>query len=166
MVEQNLPNKIWLENPTGKIPKGTVCDCCGRYNSRNSVGHALVIQKNKVLMVLRAHDPMSGFWGLPGGYIDWDETLEECALRELQEKTGYIGKNPVLFGIYSGSKRDQDGRQNVGIVYLVDQFSADTATTPEEILDVTWFDLDKLPEKIAFDHRQIIEDYKRKINKK
>lgn len=152
-------NKLWLKHPKGLIQPGTLCPNCGRYNSRNSVAHALVIQDNKVLLVLRAQDPMSNYWAIPAGYVDWDETVEQASLRELKEETGYSGSNPRLFKIYSDPERDPDGRQNIAIVYLIDVIKEGASETPEEVLDVSWFSLEELPEKIAFDHRKIISDY-------
>lgn len=149
----------WLKHPTGLIPKGTVCPCCARYNSRDVVGHALVIKANQVLMVLRANQPMSGYWAIPGGYIDWDESMTDCVQRELKEETGLIATDFSLFGVYADPKRDQDGRQNVGVVYVVTQTAGKEIKSSEEVTEIDWFGFDALPEKIAFDHRQIIEDY-------
>lgn len=151
----------WKKYPTGKIGKGTICPTCARYNSRDIVCTALVIRDGKVLMVKRAGYPMIGYWGLIGGYLGWDELPEECVVRELKEETGLTGENPRLFGVYGDTNRDKNGRQNVGILYLVDVSGKEEPL--DEVSEVGWFDLDDLPEKIAFDHRMMIEDYKKRI---
>lgn len=149
----------WVKHPTGKIGKSEWCECCGRYNSRNVVLHALVMRKKQVLMVRRGLNPMKGYWALVGGYLDWDETVEQCVLRELEEEVSVRGKIVSLLGIYDDPKRDKDGRQNVGITYVVEVEGE--PRVGEEVTAVKWFAFDKLPEEIAFDHRRMIEDYMR-----
>lgn len=153
----------WVKYPTGKIYKGEWCDHCGRYNSRVVVAHALVVKDRKILMVKRGHEPKVGWWALPAGYLDWNESVEEGAVRELKEETGIEGKILKLLGIYSDPKRDEDGRQNVGVTYVVEGMGE--LRQGEETEAVKWFDLDKLPDKIAFDHRQMIEDYKQQYGR-
>jgi len=150
-------NSEWLNNPQGKIAKGALCPACGRYNSRDVVGHALVIRDRKVLMIKRGIEPMKGWWALPAGYLDWDESLEENTLRELKEEAGMEGEIVGLLGIYSDPNRDENGQQNVGVVYVVKPKSE--ARVGEEVTEVSWFGLDALPDKIAFDHRKMILDY-------
>ena len=42
----------------------------------------------KVLLIERGHEPFKGCWAFPGGFLDMDETTEQCAIRELKEETG------------------------------------------------------------------------------
>ena len=151
-------NQIWLDNPTGKIKKGQLCECCARYNSRNTCVHAIVIREDKLLLIKRGENPMKGWWALPAGYVDWDETLEECCLRELEEETSIKGEIKELLGVYSDPKRDEDGRQNLGIAYLVEGKVGDVQAG-DDAVEIGWFDLESLPEKIAFDHRAMILDF-------
>lgn len=153
----NDPNKLWLANPTGLIPKGSVCPRCARYNARNVCAQVVVIEDGQILMVKRATAPMEGFWALPGGYLDWDESLEECAARELLEETGVVGIKPKLVGVWSDPGRDEDGRQNVGVVYRL-EFAGQRSAKDDEASEVEWFSVGSLPSNIAFDHRRIIEE--------
>lgn len=148
----------WVAHPLGAIPTGSYCGFCKRYNVRNSTCTMIGVKNGKVLMVLRAKDPMKGYWSFPGGYLSWDETMETAVKREFTEETGYnVGKARFL-GIYSSPKRDADGRQNVDHCYF-GVVEDKTSEHDSEVEKVAWFDLDTLPEKIAFDHRQMIEDY-------
>jgi ADP-ribose pyrophosphatase YjhB (NUDIX family) len=87
-------------------------------------------------MIKRGQEPMKGWWAIPAGYLDWDESMEECAIRELKEETGLEGSIERLLGVYS------------------ERFRAS-----EEVEEIEWFGLDELPERVAFDHRKMIEDY-------
>jgi nucleoside triphosphatase len=150
--------KEWVKYPLGKIGGGKYCMECGRYNVRNSTCTMIGIKNNKVLMVLRAADPQKGWWAFPGGYLDWNETVEECAAREFKEESGYEVKPSGLLGVYSSPKRDLDGRQNVDHCFygLVGE---KLGKSDDEIEKIKWFDLNKLPKNIAFDHREMIRDY-------
>lgn len=150
-------HKEWLSNPNGKVPTGTICPHCARYNARNIACLGLVVRERQVLMIQRKHPPMKTYWALPGGYLDWHETTQECAMRELREETGLDGQTAKLFDVYSDPGMDEDGRQNVGIFYLIE--ASGKIRPGDDAADVAWFDFDKLPDKIAFNHREVIRDY-------
>lgn len=154
----------WVKYPTGKIGKGEWCEACARYNNRNVTCTAMGVRDEKVLLVLRATDPQKGYWCLPGGYLDWDETIEECASREFSEETGLKAKSLRLLGVYSDPDRDLDGRQNVDCCFVV-EVEGDRVDSDDEIADVKWFGLNDLPDNIAFDHGRMIEDYNSRAEK-
>lgn len=149
----------FIKYPTGKIGKGEFCRACMRYNTRNVTVNAVVIKEEKVLLVLRNNEPEKGKWCLPGGYLGWDETVEECCLRELKEETVLAGKVVRWLGERSDLSAG-DGRQNVDLFYLV-EVSEGEFEPDGEIERVEWFGLDSLPE-MAFDHGRLIGDYLKK----
>lgn len=148
----------FVKYPTGKIPKGNWCDGCKRFNVRNVTCTGIGIKDNKILLVLRKKDPQAGWWALPGGYLNWDETVEECVEREYREETGFKVRTNGLVGVYSSPERDLDGRQNVDCCFVM-KVGEHVSKADDEIIELRWFDLDQLPDKIAFDHRKMIEDY-------
>ena len=152
----------WLKYPHGKIPIGEWCDSCGRFNSRYSTSNIIGIKENEILLTLRSMEPEKDKWCLPGGYLNWNETIEEGAEREFLEETGHKVKNIKMFKVYSNPKRDQDGRQNIGFC-LTCEVGKKIGNPDNEVKEMRWFDLDNLPEKIAFDHQQMINDYKNKL---
>ncbi len=158
--EASAVHSEWVKYPTGKIAKGGWCDCCKRYNVRNSTADVMPIRGNQVLMIQRGQDPQAGFWALPAGYVGWDETLGEAAGRELKEEIGLEVESMELLGVHSNPKRDLDGRQNIAHVFVA-RVRGEIDRNIEEVKKIQWFDLNHLPEKIAFDHRQMIEDYKK-----
>ena len=84
----------------------------------------------QILLVQRGIDPFKGSWALPGGFLRMDETIEECAKRELFEEAGLIVKELELFGIYSGKEThyiypNGDEVSNVDIVYLCKEYEGE-----------------------------------------
>ena len=71
----------------------------------------------KVLLIQRGDDPFKGAWAFPGGFMDMDETTEQCAIRELEEETGLRLADIHQIGAYSKVDRDPRGR-TVTVAYL------------------------------------------------
>ena len=71
----------------------------------------------KVLLVQRGGEPFKGCWAFPGGFMDMDETTEQCAIRELEEETGLKVTEVHQIGAYSKVDRDPRGR-TVSVSYL------------------------------------------------
>lgn len=115
---------------------------------------------DKVLLIRRKNFPFKGFWALPGGFLDINDdlTLEEAAERELMEETEihWQFKPCDQFRTYSDMGTDPRCRV-VDTVYAVkgpDWY----VKAGDDAAELDWFDIDKLP-RMAFNHRQIIEDY-------
>ena len=159
--ELNPPPADFFTYPTGKIPVGTPCPHCGRYNARYMTVSVIGLNAaNQVLFIQRKQDPEAGAWALPGGYVDWSETLSQTAAREFFEETGLSIMDPKFFGLYDDIHRDKDGRQNVDHCYIGFVKSDQSPQfNPDEVIDMQWFSLDALPNYLAFDHRQMLEDY-------
>ncbi|MBU0975230.1 MAG: NUDIX hydrolase [Patescibacteria group bacterium] len=116
---------------------------------------SVVIKNNKILLIKRRYDPFKDHWALPGGLVDYGETVENSCLRELKEETNLEGNIKSLVGVYSDPKRDPRG-QVISIAFLVEQVSG-VLQARDETTDAMWFDLGSLP-NLAFDHSKIIND--------
>lgn len=149
----------WFNYPTGKIPPATFCNCCARYNSRYTTASVLLVVDGKILLVKRTEEPDKDQWDIPGGYLGWDETLEQGAVRELAEETGaQVAPEDVrLLVVRSDPNWDPLGKQNVDHYYLATSYAGELTGGDAEVSEVTWFELSALPEQIAFDQRWIIE---------
>ncbi len=114
-----------------------------------------------VLLIERKHPPFEGTWALPGGFLDMNETLEEAALRELQEETGIIGVELKQFQTFS--KVDRDPRHRTITTVFIGYANEKTAIPKagDDAAKAEWFDLDSLP-PMAFDHGVIMEMVKKK----
>ena len=109
-----------------------------------------------ILLVKRAIPPYQGCWALPGGFLDVDEDLDNCAARELQEETGIGGL--YLEQLYTFGKTGRDPRERVISVTYYALVPLDAIATPRAASDaaaVGWHAFDALPQ-LAFDHAEII----------
>src|SRR4051794_23242359 len=87
---------------------------------RHVVVHAIVEKDGALLLEKRAGPLLeSGKWGLPSGYLDRDETVEEAVVREVLEETGWMSQVVSLFRINSKPDRPKEDRQNVAFEYIV-----------------------------------------------
>jgi 8-oxo-dGTP diphosphatase len=117
------------------------------------------IDQQFVLLIERKHPPFEGMWALPGGFLEMDETLEEAALRELQEETGITGVELRQFHTFSKVNRDPRHRTitTVFIGYTNDNISIEAG---DDAAKAQWFSMDKLP-PLAFDHAEVMEMVKK-----
>lgn len=110
----------------------------------------------KVLLIERGADPYKGCWAFPGGFLNMDETTEQCAVRELEEETGLKILGLQQIGAYSKVDRDPRGR-TITVAYLAVIESPCEVEGQDDAAKAQWFPLDTLP-KLAFDHDDIMRD--------
>ena len=110
----------------------------------------------KVLLVQRGGEPFKGCWAFPGGFMNMDETTEQCAIRELEEETGLKVTEVHQIGAYSKVDRDPRGR-TVTVAYLAIMDNPMSVKGQDDAEKAEWWDLDNLP-PLAFDHTDIMKD--------
>ena len=113
----------------------------------------------KVLLIRRGNEPFKDCWAFPGGFMNMDETAEQCAVRELEEETGLKVTEIKQIGAYSKVDRDPRGR-TVTVAYLVVIDKAEAVKGGDDAAKAQWFPISGLP-KLAFDHEEIMKDAKR-----
>jgi 8-oxo-dGTP diphosphatase len=119
----------------------------------------------QVLLIQRAHDPFSGHWALPGGFLEMDEDLETCARRELLEETGLHTGWLEQLHTFGDVNRDPRGRViSVGWLALVDK-TRHVPIAGDDAAAAGWFSVNQLP-KLAFDHDQFIALARRRLHDK
>ncbi|MBD5292468.1 MAG: NUDIX hydrolase [Bacteroides sp.] len=116
----------------------------------------------QVLLIERGLEPFEGCWALPGGFMRMDETLEECARRELQEETGIIDVHLEQLGAFSRVDRDPRERVvTVAFLALVPSLRFEVRGG-DDAKKAAWFDADALP-PLAFDHKHILEEARQRL---
>ncbi len=110
----------------------------------------------KVLLIERGANPFKECWAFPGGFLNMDETTEQCAIRELEEETGMKIQELQQIGAYSKVDRDPRGR-TITVAYLAVIDSPCEVIGQDDAAKAQWFPLDALP-KLAFDHDEIMSD--------
>jgi ADP-ribose pyrophosphatase YjhB (NUDIX family) len=127
------------------------------------VGAQVIIfdQDRRLLLQYRSDDST---WGLPGGFMEMGETIEENARREVKEETGLDLGALTLFGIYSGKDYfytcpNGDQVYAVIAVYITHEVTGRLAADGEESTEVRYFMANQLPAEMLPPMRGIIEDY-------
>lgn len=125
------------------------------------VSGALVFDKgNRLLLQLRSDNKT---WGIPGGFMELEESVQETAMREVYEETGLRLGELKLFGIYSGPDKDKtfsngDQVSMVQILFTCDEIEGELLKQNEESLGTKFFSLDELPENLFPEHKMILND--------
>jgi ADP-ribose pyrophosphatase YjhB (NUDIX family) len=115
----------------------------------------LIIEYNRGIVLIKRKNPPEG-WALPGGFVEYGESLEAAAVREAKEETGLDVELLRQFHAYSDPKRDPR-HHTITIVFLAK--AKGNAVAGDDAKEIGVFSKDTLPEQIAFDHRDIINDY-------
>ena len=107
----------------------------------------------KMLLIQRGIEPFKGKWAFPGGFMNMNETVEECARRELEEETGL--KNAAVEQIYTFSDVNRDPRERVITVAHYALVRLSEVKGGDDAASARWFAMDEVP-SLAFDHDRIL----------
>lgn len=139
-----------------------VCPSCGhvteRYRNPYPTADVIVTIDGGIVLVNRKNPPYG--WAIPGGFIDYGESAEDAARREIREETGLEIDNIRLFGVYSDPARDPRFHT------LTVVFTATSEGIPkagDDAAEAQLFDPASLPATLAFDHEKILSDFIRSL---
>jgi 8-oxo-dGTP diphosphatase len=127
-----------------------------------------VFKDGKFIMGKRRGAHGSGTWSIPGGHLEFGETFEDTAKREVLEETGLKIKN-VRFGAVTNDHFVEDDKHYVTIWMLSDWASGkERITEPDKFIAMQWRDFDSLPSPLFFPWQQLlasqfIEDMKKEL---
>jgi len=112
--------------------------------------------EQKKIVLIKRNNPPEG-WAIPGGYVDYGESLEVCAAREAKEETSLEVEIVRQFHTYSDPSRDER-QHNITTVFIA-RTKGGILRADSDAKEAELFDKNNLPENIVFDHRKILEDY-------
>ena len=116
------------------------------------------------ILIKRRNDPYKDFWALPGGFVEYGESVETAAVREAKEETSIDVELKDLVNVYSEPDRDPRGH-TITVAYTA-KGDLNTAKAEDDAKDIAIFSCEKLDEiDIAFDHEEIIRDCLKKAKK-
>jgi ADP-ribose pyrophosphatase YjhB (NUDIX family) len=135
------------------------CPRCGYATQRHrnpvpTVDIIIEYQDQGLVLIKRANPPYG--WALPGGFVDYGESLETAARREAQEETGLSVTLLGQFHTYSDPGRDPR-QHTITTVYVA--HGSGTPQAADDARTLAIFAPDRLPPVLAFDHSLILLDY-------
>ncbi len=136
------------------------CPRCGeqvtRYRNPVPTVDIIIETARGIVLIKRKNEPKG--WALPGGFVDYGETLEVAAMREALEETTLHVTNLRLLGCYSDPARDPR-QHTISTVYVAQASGVPVADDDAASLAVV--PVTDLPSELCFDHRKILDDYLR-----
>lgn len=134
------------------------CPSCGstvkQYQNPFPTVDVIIEMESGIVLIERKNEPFG--WALPGGFVEYGESLESAAVREAREETSLVISNLRLLGCYSDPKRDSR-MHTISTVYVASALGIPCAA--DDALNLAIFSLDSLPERLCFDHASILADY-------
>ncbi len=147
------------------MSKGTIrCPRCQSEievfkNPVPTVDVIIELEGKRVILIKRKNPPYG--WAIPGGFVDYGESLEEAAVREAKEETHLDVELVRQFHTYSDPNRDPR-YHTISIVYIAK--GKGTPQADDDALEIGIFSESDLPGKIAFDHRSILSAYFKSVS--
>jgi len=141
------------------VKEGINCPKCGAlvYRHRNPIPTVDIIVEldaGGIILIKRAKEPFG--WAIPGGFVDYGESLEDAARREAWEETSLKVELLRQLGAYSAPDRDPR-HHTLSVVFLARAQGKPEAR--DDALEVGVFTEEDLPSPLAFDHAKILADY-------
>jgi len=131
-----------------------------KYKQPSLAVDIIIEQEGKIVLVKRKNPPYG--WALPGGFVEYGETVEQTAVREAKEETGLDLVDLKQFGVYSKPDRDPRGH-TISVVFTA--IGKGKPSAADDAADIGLFALNNLPQEVVFDHYDIIDDYIREMIK-
>ncbi len=123
-----------------------------------TVDIVIEIESKGIVLIKRKNPPYG--WAIPGGFVDYGESLEEAAIREAKEETNLDVELLRQFHTYSDQNRDPR-HHSISTVYLAR--AKGTPQAKDDAIEIRIFTEPNLPDEIAFDHRLILNEYFKKV---
>lgn len=154
-----LNQKRDLLRGPGYMKDSLLCPSCGaeveRY--RNPFPAVdIIIEIDQGIVLIQRKNPPYG-WAIPGGFVDYGESLEAAAVREAKEETTLDIEIVSLLGVYSDPARDP--RQHTISTVFQAKAKGGLPCASDDALEIGIFNRDTVPDDLAFDHDRILCEY-------
>lgn len=130
-----------------------------RLNAKSAVGcWAMIINDKNQVLLIKNNKFSRNHWECPGGKIEVGETIKDTILREVKEETNIrikILNNISIVEYYN----EEDKTYWICLGYAAKYLFGQLKTSVSSILDIRWFDVDKLPKEINATNKQVIKKY-------
>ncbi len=149
----NLRFPNWNENPALSAKKGF------KMRKTPKVTVDIILEKeDKIILVKRGIEPWKGKLALPGGHVEYEENVENAAIRETKEETNLNVEVKDILGVYSESKRDP--RYHAISTVFIGKIINGNLEAGSDANDANFYNIKKIKkEDMSFDHWKIIKDY-------
>ena len=138
-----------------------LCPHCGKivekYRNPLPTVDVIIALEQGIVLIRRKHPPYG--WALPGGFVNYGESLETAAIREAREETSLEVELISQLGAYSDPGRDPR-HHSITVVFTARAWGEPEAA--DDAAEIGIFNQDNLPQELAFDHGEILRDYFRK----
>ncbi|PLX19533.1 MAG: hypothetical protein C0601_01370 [Candidatus Muiribacterium halophilum] len=111
-----------------------------------------------IVLIKRKNDPFKGCWAIPGGFVDYGERVEDALVREMKEELSVDVVINKMLGVYSEPDRDPRGH-TVSVVYIASLIDEKQKIKAADYAAEYISTFKPLEERLAFDHKRILEDY-------
>ena len=111
-------------------------------------------KNNSIILIERKNEPFG--WAIPGGFVDYGESVEEAAIREAEEETNLVVELSYLLGVYSDPRRDPRNH-TISTVFVAKSNGKPAAGDDAKNLAI--INENSLPTNLVFDHRKILDNY-------
>ena len=145
-----------------RMEKTLHCPHCGKgfsqFANPSPTTDVVIHDPARGIMLIRRGRPPLGY-ALPGGFIDEGEQAEQAARREMREETGLDVRLIGVLGVYSRPSRDPRFH-TLSVVFVGGAGAEAVPAAGDDAAEAAFFPLDALPSPLAFDHADIIRDFR------
>lgn len=138
--------------------KNIICPHCGEeiqlYKNPIPTVDIIIEFDHKIVLIKRKNIPHG--WAIPGGFVDYAESVEQAAIREAKEETNMEVELTHLLGVYSDPGRDPR-MHTISTVFVAK--GTGNLQAADDAVKAELFDETNLPSPLVFDHKKIIKDY-------
>jgi 8-oxo-dGTP diphosphatase len=121
-----------------------------------TVDSIIMTNQGEIILVKRVFDPYKDCWALPGGFVEYGETVEDAVIREAKEETGLDIRIEKLSGVYSDPNRDPRGH-SVSVCFLCKTVGGELKTSVETKKVKAFSKKELKTTRLAFDHEEILK---------